>query len=240
MTEQNAAGRSALQRRANRARAGKRVSQVPLGILAGILIVWIGILFLRRSPAAAFFWFTGIAFGFTLQKARFCFTASVRDIFLTGRTRLTKAVLITLAMTSIGFWAMMYGAFQRGNPVPGMGFVAPLGLHTVVGAFVFGVGMALAGGCASGTLVRVGEGFTMQMIALVFFIAGSMIGAAHFRWWDVHSIGTAPRIHLPDLFGWFGSILIQLLIIACLWIAVDKYGKARQRRDSVTHKPRST
>ncbi|TVR71921.1 MAG: transporter [Spirochaetaceae bacterium] len=203
-------------------------SQIPLGILFGLLVLWIGIRFLRSSPTLAFFWFTGIAFGFVLQKARFCFTASMRDAFLTGRTRLTKAVLVAFAITSVGFWALMFGAHQSGRPIPGMAFVAPLGLHTVAGAFLFGLGMVIAGGCASGTLMRVGEGFTMQIIALLFFIIGSLLGAAHFRWWDVTIIQPAPRVHLPQLFGWFGSIAIQLVIIALLWIAADKYGKARQ------------
>lgn len=206
----------------------KKKSQIPLGILVAALIVGIGLFIMTRSARLGFFWFTGIAFGFILQKARFCFTASLRDPYLTGGTNLTKAVLTAFAVTSIGFWAIMYGAHQIGAPVPGLSFVAPIGVHTAVGAFIFGIGMVISGGCASGTLMRVGEGFQMQMLSILFFVVGSLLGAAHFGWWQLNFIVSSPRIHLPDLFGWFGALVVQLLIIALLWIAADKFAKAKQ------------
>lgn len=206
----------------------KKKSQIPLGILAVLLIVAIGLFILTRSPQLGFFWFTGIGFGFILQKARFCFTASLRDPFLTGGTSLTKAVLTAFAITSIGFWAIMYGAHLVGAPVPGMGFVAPIGVHTAVGAFIFGIGMVISGGCASGTLMRVGEGFAMQMLSILFFVVGSVLGAATFGWWQLNFIAVSPRVHLPELFGWFGAIVVQLLIIVFLWIAADKFAKKKQ------------
>lgn len=210
----------------------KKKSQIPLGILAGIVIIGIGIFIITRSARLGFFWFTGIAFGFILQKARFCFTASLRDPYLTGGTNLTKAVLTAFAVTSLGFWAIMYGAHQIGAPIPGLNFVAPIGVHTAVGAFLFGIGMVISGGCASGTLMRVGEGFTMQMLSIVFFVIGSLAGAAHFGWWQLNSIVSSPRVHMPDLFGWFGAIVVQLVIIALLWIAADKFAKAKQGASS--------
>ena len=33
---------------------------------------------------------------------------------------------------------------------------------------------------------------------------------------------------MPDLFGWFGALVVQLLIIALLWIAADKFQKRKQ------------
>lgn len=210
----------------------KKKSQIPLGLLSGVLIIGIGAFILTQSARLGFFWFTGIGFGFILQKARFCFTASLRDPYLTGGTSLTKAVLTAFAVTSLGFWAIMYGAHQAGAPIPGMNFVAPVGVHTAVGAFLFGIGMVISGGCASGTLMRVGEGFTMQMLSIVFFVVGSMLGAATFGWWQLNFVVSSPRVHMPDLFGWFGAIAVQLLIIAFLWIAADKFAKAKQRAGS--------
>ncbi|WP_018525701.1 YeeE/YedE thiosulfate transporter family protein [Alkalispirochaeta alkalica] len=207
----------------------KKKSQIPLGLLAGVAIIAIGLVIMRESGLLAFFWFTGIAFGFILQKARFCFTASLRDPYLTGGTSLTKAVLTAFAVTSVGFWAILYGAHLAGQPLPGQGFVAPISVSTAVGATMFGIGMVIAGGCASGTLMRVGEGFLMQILALVFFVVGSLLGAASFGWWELNFIATSPRVFLPDVFGWFGAIAVQLLIIALLWIAADKFAKAKQR-----------
>lgn len=206
----------------------KKKNQLPLGMLSLVVIIALGIALGAQSATLAFFWFTGTIFGFILQRARFCFTASMRDPYLTGGTSLTKAVLLALAVTSIGFWAIKYGAFSRGLPIPGQSFVVPISIATAVGGIIFGVGMVISGGCASGTLMRVGEGFTMQMLSIFFFVVGSLIGAAHFGWWTENVILHGRSVFLPDVFGWLGSIVVQLLTIALLWIAADKFAKAKQ------------
>lgn len=220
-------GPSKIRRSSSRAPRKKKKSQIPYGILAFLVIVAIGIVLMTRSATLAFFWFTGNVFGFILQRARFCFTASMRDPYLTGGTSLTKSVLLALAVTSLGFWAIKYGAFQNGLPIPGQGFIAPVGLTTVIGGTIFGIGMVISGGCASGTLMRVGEGFQMQILSLIFFVVGSLLAAATFGFWTLNFMVRAPRIFLPDVFGWFGAIVVQLVIIALLWIAADKYAKAK-------------
>jgi len=171
-------------RRSTRTRTRKKKkNQIPLGILAFLVIVAIGILLsLTVGERVALFWMLGNAFGFILQRARFCFTASLRDPYLTGSTSLTKAVLTAFAVTSIGFAAIKYGALVRGLPIPGQSYVVPVSFATAAGAFMFGIGMVIAGGCASGTLMRVGEGFGMQILSLFFFVVGSLLGAAHFGW----------------------------------------------------------
>ncbi len=224
-------GSPGIRRSASRSRKKKK-SQIPLGILVLAVIIAIGVILMAQSATLGFYWFTGMIFGLILQKARFCFTASLRDPYLTGSVALPKAVLLALAVTTIGFWAIKFGAFQAGLPIPGQGFIAPIGVTTAIGGLIFGVGMVISGGCASGTLMRVGEGFAMQMLSLVFFVVGSLLGAATFGFWTLNFIVRAPRVFLPDVFGWFGAIVIQLLIIALLWIVADKYGKAKQSANS--------
>jgi uncharacterized membrane protein YedE/YeeE len=51
------------------------------------------------------------------------------------------------------------------------------------GAFIFGIGMQLGGGCASGTLYSAGGGSTRMFVVLAAFIAGSLLGTAHAPWW---------------------------------------------------------
>ena len=51
------------------------------------------------------FWVFGLAFGFVLQRARFCFASAFRDIFLLGHARTMKGVLLGLAVGSVGLWA---------------------------------------------------------------------------------------------------------------------------------------
>lgn len=215
-------------RRRSRASSRKpKKNQIPLGVGALVAIIVIGIALAAVNPTLGFFWVTGNCFGFILQRARFCFTASMRDPYLTGGTTLTRAVLIAFAITTIGFTAIKYGAHVKGLPIPGMGYVVPVSLATVIGAFIFGTGMVIAGGCASGTLMRVGEGFHMQILSMTFFVVGSLWGAHDFGWWKYNFISKGKAIFLPDVFGWMGAVVVQLLIIAGLYVAAEVYEKKK-------------
>ena len=201
----------------------KKKNQLPIGIMAVLAAVIFGIILGIKNQNMPIYWIAGISFGYILQRSRFCFTASMRDPFLTGSTSLTRAVLVAFAITTIGFAAIKYGAFRNGLPIPGQGYVVPVSLATAIGAFMFGIGMVIAGGCASGTLMRIGEGFTMQILAVIFFVIGSLWGAHDFGWWKLNIILKGKSVFLPDIFGWIGAVVIQLLIIALLWISADKW-----------------
>lgn len=206
-------------RRSSRASSRKpKKNQIPIGVALIVAYCLYGTYLIATAPKLAFFWFSGLAFGFILQRARFCFTASMRDPYLTGGTSLTRAVLIAFAISTIGFTAIKYGAFSKGLPIPGMSYVVPISFATVIGAFLFGIGMVIAGGCASGTLMRVGEGFYMQVISLFFFIIGSLWGAHDFGWWKFNIMSKGKAIFLPDYFGWAGALALQLGLILALYV----------------------
>lgn len=223
MSEEN----KTIQRSSSRAPKKPKKSQIPYGLALLIVMVIVGILLTGKSVTLGMLWLFGSSFGFVLQKSRFCFTASLRDPFISGSTSITKAVLIAFAIGTVGFTAIKYGYFVNGLPIPGMSYVVPFGPTTIIGGILFGIGMVIAGGCASGTLMRVGEGFAQQMLALIFFIIGSLIGAYHFGFWKINFISHSPKVFLPDYFGWFGAVVLQLLIIVCLYIAADKWQKKK-------------
>lgn len=226
----NTSGTSSIRRSSSQTRSRsrrKKKNQIPFGLGVLAIIIIAGTFFGIQSASLGLHWLLGISFGFILQKSRFCFTASMRDPYLTGSTSITRAVLIALAITTIGFTAIKYGYHVAGLPIPGMSYVAPVSFATVIGAFVFGIGMVIAGGCASGTLMRVGEGFSMQVLSLLFFVIGSLWGAHDFEWWSYHFISKGVRVFLPDVFGWFGAVVVQLLIILCLYMVAVKYEEAK-------------
>lgn len=205
----------------------KKKNQLPIGLAVFLLIVGVGVFLGFQNSNMTLAWVFGCCFGFILQKSRFCFTASLRDPCITGSTSITRAVLIAFAITTIGFTAIKYGSFVTTGTIPGQSYIMPISLATAIGGILFGIGMVIAGGCASGTLMRVGEGFGMQILSLLFFVIGSLIGASHMGWWTLNFNADAPRIFLPDIFGWGGAVIIQLLIIALLYIAADKYEKKK-------------
>lgn len=106
---------------------------------------------------------TGLAFGFVLQRGRLCFNSGFRDLLLLKDNFLFKAGLLAIALSALGFQLMAQLGLIHLNPKP----LSWSGV--IVGAFVFGIGMVLAGGCASGTTYRVGEGSTTAWFAAIFY-----------------------------------------------------------------------
>lgn len=213
--------RSSASRSSSRSKPSK--SQLPIALVVIGALAIIGFMLEAQTNGTSWYFVTGLAFGYILQRSRFCFTASMRDPYLTKGTTVTRAVLLAFAFTTVAFTAIKYGYFVKGLPIPGMSYVVPISLATAVGAVLFGTGMVIAGGCASGTLMRVGEGFMMNMISFVFFIVGSLWGAHDFGWWKLNVISNGPSVFLPDVFGWFWAVIIQLTLIFILFITAERW-----------------
>src|SRR3954453_5982596 len=116
-----------------------------------------------------------------LYPAAFGFTSAWRVFIADRRGEGLLAQMVMLAIATVLFFPVLASGSLFGQPVTGN--VSPLGTSVLVGAFMFGLGMQLGGGCASGTLYTVGGGSTRMVITLAAFVAGSAIGAAHFHWW---------------------------------------------------------
>lgn len=116
----------------------------------------------------------GLLFGVFLQKARFCFVSAIRDFVAFKDTRVLKGVLVGIAVMTV-FWSVQAATgYFRGFWTPAWG------LGSFVGGLVFGVGMTIAGGCASGTLYRAGQGYLQFWIVLLFMFAGYVLFAFTF------------------------------------------------------------
>ena len=105
----------------------------------------------------------GAALGFAMQRGRFCVTGAFREVWIGGKTRWLTAFLIVIAIQSIGIYTLQALGVIDLSPGP-MPLVA-----TVVGGFLFGYAIVLAGGCATGTYYRSAEGLVGSWIALVAY-----------------------------------------------------------------------
>ena len=110
----------------------------------------------------------GSVVGFLVQRSRFCNTAALRDAMLFKTYRNTKALLVTMMILTLGFTAFM--TFGDGHP---MRF--DVGLNQLLGLFLFGIGMVLAGACTVSTWVKAGEGNVGAMWALLFTFIGMFL-----------------------------------------------------------------
>ncbi|WP_290786830.1 YeeE/YedE family protein [Halomonas sp.] len=150
--------------------------------------------------------------GMVLYHAAFGFTAAWRVFITERRGRGLRAQMVMLAIAVLLFFPALGAGQLFGQPV--FGFVAPIGVSVVFGAFLFGIGMQLGGGCASGTLFTAGGGNARMLITLLFFIVGSLIGTAHFAWWQ--SLPAFQPVSLVQTAGVGGGIMVSFLLFAAI------------------------
>lgn len=189
-------------------------SQLRYFVLAFLAVLFIALLLAHFSLVKAVYWIFGLGFGFVLQRSRFCFAAAFRDPLLFRDLGVAKAVVLMLGIATLGFSIIQYQAFLRGLTIPGK--IYPVGLNTIVGAFIFGIGMVLAGGCVCSTLSRIGEGFLVYSWSLAGLVIGSLLGIGTFDWWSK----ILPRWHkvfLPDYLGWGGAVIGQIFLLAVIF-----------------------
>ncbi|GEK58609.1 hypothetical protein CHL76_10370 [Marinococcus halophilus] len=167
----------------------------------------------------------GLLLGYTLFHARFGFTSAFRRLMSVGNGQALRAHMVMLAAAVTLFAPILaIGSTFFGGEAAG--YVSPVGVSVVVGSFMFGLGMQLGGGCASGTLYAVGGGRTNMFITLLFFIVGSTVGAYHLSFWtdetpSFGSISLATSTGLGYAGAWIVSLLIFAAVIAVTLI-IDK------------------
>ncbi len=149
---------------------------------------------------------TGGLAGFALYHAAFGFTAAWRRMSRERRGAGLRAQMILFAMTcAVTYLLIGYEDITGWNMHP---VVMPMGLSSALGAVIFGLGMQLGGGCASGTLFTTGGGSSRMLIVLVFFVLGSVWATAHIPefWRQLPAITGVPNIPGTSLIALFGPI----------------------------------
>jgi len=165
----------------------------------------------------------GLAAGLILYHAAFGFTAAWREVVNSGRGSGLRAQMLMLGAAVLIFTPLiaqgeLWGVNLRGS-------VAPLNIAVVCGAFIFGLGMQLGGGCASGTLFTAGGGSVRMLVTLAAFIAGSVLGTWQWSLWQGVP-GFAP-VSLSANFGVIGGIGLSLVLFALVWVGTVFYEKRR-------------
>lgn len=154
----------------------------------------------------------GAAIGATLRGANFGFSSAFRRAAEHGDFSIFRAHALMFALASAIIVPLLGAGSVFGVPLTG--FATPIGLSFVLGAALFGVGMQMAGGCASGTLYLLGGGNAKYALVLAAFILGSVVGAAHIGFW--WSLPALPPITIFSLGSWPLALGIELAAFAAV------------------------
>lgn len=109
----------------------------------------------------------GLAAGFAVQRARLCTFGAVEDALVGGNWRRLKAFGLALGIAILGTQALVVAGFDptTSTYIPNRFALA----GALAGAILFGLGMALVGTCAFGSLVRLGTGDLRALVTLMVF-----------------------------------------------------------------------
>lgn len=197
----------------------KEKSQIHYGIILLLIALILCIILWQRQYRYAVCWSVGIIIGIILRYSRFCFTAAFRDPFIIGNTRVMRGMILAMIVSTIGFAVIQSGYIHNKGVnydlIPGA--VSSVGVHVMIGAFIFGIGMVLAGGCASGVLMRIGEGHALHWVVLIGFIIGTLLGAKNYSFWYENFIRNAKTIYFSEYLDLRIVVVAQIIVLIVLY-----------------------
>ena len=209
-------------------------SRYGAGVAIAISIIAFSTLWIAQEES----WFEaqllllGCALGLALYHAAFGFTTAWRNFVINRRGKGLRAQMIMLAIAVCLFFPALASSELFGEPVSG--FLRPLGWSVAVGAFIFGIGMQLGNGCASGNLYHAGGGQLRAVPSMIGFTAGALWATKDYEWWT-----TLPQFEPFSFIESFGvaiAIAINLSIFAAIYWStrlVEKRAHGEVEQDSV-------
>lgn len=160
----------------------------------------------------------GAAFGFVLQRSRFCFFCIWKDWLDRRDPQGLLGIVAALAVGLVGY-TLIYGAWlpdPSGTRLPPTAHIGPVGPALLLAGLAFGAGMAISGSCISAHLYRLGEGSPTSPFALIGAVAGFILGFLSWNPLYLGAISESPVLWLPRQLGYGGALLAGLAVLAGL------------------------
>ncbi len=219
----------------------KDVKQLVLGLIAGLTILSLIIAQLvtqndSKGSNMVVNLMLGGAFGFVLARGAFGFAGAFRNPIQKKDYSLSKGVVKFLGITTVlvaivGMIQMSFGTdpFAFGTGIIGTNGSGQMSFMFVIGGLLFGIGMIMAGGCASGTLQDIGVGAVGAVLALFGWMfgvfVGFMVGPIMATTW----MGESWSYNFFMEIGIIGGLAVNLILIGLVYLLLitleKKFGK---------------
>ncbi|MEZ5848493.1 MAG: YeeE/YedE family protein [Geminicoccaceae bacterium] len=171
----------------------------------------------------------GAATGFLLERSRYCTMGALTDVFLFSSWRRLRVWMVAIAVTTAALSCLAsLGILDpaRSAPVAGNAGI-PL---SILGGLLFGIGMVLAGGCASRSLVRLGSGSLKSLLViLLMMVFASAVIAGPFADLLQPAAPWRPDPVIPDTIPArvIVALVALLFLAACAWRQIRR-GERRE------------
>ncbi|AVX20995.1 hypothetical protein SAMN02745885_00482 [Carboxydocella sporoproducens DSM 16521] len=195
-------------------------------LLAAVAIVLAVLAWQNGNGKLALAGLFGLAFGAVIERGQICFTSAFRDLWLVGRTTITRAIIVGMAIQSLGtIYFIVHGTPAK---------VMWAGAGAVLGGLLFGFGIVIAGGCETGWMYRAMEG------QLNFWVVGigNIIGATLLAiGWDkgifTSLVAPYPKVDLVKILGPAGALAATYLFLALIYVWATWMEKRRKYKSEI-------
>jgi len=187
---------------------------MPRLLLAGALAFIPALAWGLASPTTGLVWLIGCAIGWLLVLSRLSFSGAFRRLILARDSEAFAPILLLLVALVLGSGLLL--SLEAPLQLQLTLSKAPITVSFLVGAFLFGLGMQLAGRCGSGTLAsaeRPDAGFALTLAGLVLGVFAASLQRPQLE--RLLPIGLPP-ISLLDAWPLWTAVLLQLLVLALL------------------------
>lgn len=158
----------------------------------------------------------GAGIGFVFHRSRLCMVNGFREPFMTGEAAMGKAVAVSIILGALGIGLLKFTGLRD----TGLYVETAFGWGSLVGGFIFGAAMVVAGGCGSGSLWRVAEGQIKLWVVIISFALSNSL----FRHWFeanewMEKLGSA--VFVPDILGYGGTFLLVIAAMFIWYLVID-------------------
>lgn len=179
----------------------------------------------------------GVVFGAVGNKTNFCTLGAVSDAVNMGDWGRMRMWMLAIAVAILGTSALQFAGLLDVSKSIYTGSRL-IWLSNVLGGLAFGVGMTLASGCGSKTLIRIGGGNLKSLVVFVFLgLAAYMtmrglFGVWRVQWLDSVAVELGSGQHLPALLAAGGMAPERALLLATAVVGGLLLAAALARRDA--------
>lgn len=180
-------------------------------LLLALVALLTALLVLHAAPRASLWFIFGVIFGAIGYASRICWATGLRTLVAPAWGNDRAVVAIGLATLVAGIWLLIYvaGVSVSLTLARGLGQV-----QVLVGGFIFGVGMRIAGSCIFSSEWRAGGGSVYSIVVLASTVLlGMPIFAYHYEWWRSMLPQPLADVSLYNLMGPLG-----IAPVAAFWL----------------------
>ncbi len=132
----------------------------------------------------------GLVVGWLIERGHFCTMGAISDAYLFGSQRRLRTWLLAMATALLLTQALAFLGLVPLGDTPWLASpLAPLAL--LMGGLLFGIGMVMAGGCASRNLVRLGTGSLKALVVVLVLGLTAMATAGGLLAWPADLLQAA-------------------------------------------------